>query len=132
MEREAVQRRSPPAPLVAHPDPAAKPTSSSRRGKRRRGAPSRCSAGEEVGPMPADVKAAASNPASSTATALSARLAAHLPKPSSHSPAQDSVVTPDELEERAYGENQADGGGLPDSNKAVLLPPTSKFVHACI
>ncbi|KAK5623178.1 hypothetical protein CRENBAI_018197 [Crenichthys baileyi] len=81
MEREPVQHRSPSAPLVAHPDPAAKPMSSSRHKKRRLGAPSRCSAGEEVGPMPADMKAAP------------------LPKPSSHSPVQDFVVTPDELEE---------------------------------
>ncbi|MEQ2291934.1 hypothetical protein AMECASPLE_017888 [Ameca splendens] len=50
--------------------------------------------------LPTDVKAAVSNPASSSATALSARLAAPLPKPSSHSPAQDSVATPDEMEER--------------------------------
>ncbi|MED6255562.1 hypothetical protein ATANTOWER_011453, partial [Ataeniobius toweri] len=52
MEREAVQRRSPSAPLVAHPDLAEKPTSSSRCKKRRRGAPSCFSASEEVGPIP--------------------------------------------------------------------------------
>ncbi|KAK5603426.1 hypothetical protein CRENBAI_007950 [Crenichthys baileyi] len=99
MEREAVQRSSPPAPLVAHPDLAEKPTSSSRRKKRRRGAPSCFSASEKVGPMPVDVWAAAINPVSSSATALSAWLASPLPKPSSHSPAQDSVAKPDELEE---------------------------------
>ncbi|KAK5601986.1 hypothetical protein CRENBAI_018173 [Crenichthys baileyi] len=95
MEREAVQRRYPPAPLVAHPDSAAKPTSSSRCKKRRRGVTSCCSAGEEVGPMPADMRAAASIPASSSATAPSAAL----PIPSSLTPAQVSVATPDELEE---------------------------------
>ncbi|KAK5621507.1 hypothetical protein CRENBAI_002835 [Crenichthys baileyi] len=63
MEREAVQRRSPPAPLVARPDLAEKPTSSSRRKKQRWF--------RAVAP----------------------------PIPSSHSPAQDSVATPDELEE---------------------------------
>ncbi|KAK5612123.1 hypothetical protein CRENBAI_026157 [Crenichthys baileyi] len=99
MEREAVQRRSPPAPLVAHPDPAAKPTFSSRRKKRQRGATSCCSTGEEVGSMPADVRAAASNPAPSSATAPP-RLAAALPMPSSLAPAQVSAATPDELEER--------------------------------
>ncbi|MEQ2249385.1 hypothetical protein ILYODFUR_028632 [Ilyodon furcidens] len=45
MEHEAVQLRSPHAPLVACPDPAAKPASLSRRRKRRRGAPSCSSAG---------------------------------------------------------------------------------------
>ncbi|KAK5610184.1 hypothetical protein CRENBAI_009906 [Crenichthys baileyi] len=84
MEREAVQLCSLPASLVAHQDPAAKPTSSSRRKKRRRGAPSRGLAGEEVVSMPADVWAAASNPASSSATALSPRLAA-ASKPASSS-----------------------------------------------
>ncbi|KAK5606126.1 hypothetical protein CRENBAI_026767 [Crenichthys baileyi] len=74
MEREAVQRPSPPAPLVAHPDLAAKPTSSSPIGN----------GGAEHLPI---VRAAR-------------RLAAPLPKPSSHSPAQDSVATPDEMEER--------------------------------
>ncbi|MEQ2292843.1 hypothetical protein AMECASPLE_026939 [Ameca splendens] len=76
MEREAVQRRSPPASLGAHPDLAEKPTSSSRHKKRQRGAPSCFSPGEEESPMaaavtsgavvslPADVRAAASNPAS--------------------------------------------------------------------
>ncbi|KAK5606969.1 hypothetical protein CRENBAI_011949 [Crenichthys baileyi] len=55
MEREAVQRRSPPAPLVARPDLAAKPASFSRRRKRRRGAPSCFSASEEESPMAAVV-----------------------------------------------------------------------------
>ncbi|KAK5609500.1 hypothetical protein CRENBAI_007214 [Crenichthys baileyi] len=85
MEREGVQRRSPPASL----------------------------AGEEESPMsaavtsgavvsrPADVRAAASNPASSSATALSPRLAAALPMPSSSlAPARYSEATPDELEVR--------------------------------
>ncbi|MEQ2292650.1 hypothetical protein AMECASPLE_025124 [Ameca splendens] len=94
MEREAVQRRSPPDPLVAHPDLAEKPTSSSHRKKRWRGAPSCFSAGEEESTMaaavssgvvvslPADVRAAASIPASSSVTALSPRLAAAPPMPS--------------------------------------------------
>ncbi|KAK5612795.1 hypothetical protein CRENBAI_006795 [Crenichthys baileyi] len=111
MEREGVQRRSLPAPLVAHPDLSEKPTSSSRHKKRRRRAPSCFSAGEEESPMaaavmsgamvslPADMRTAASIPASSSATALSPRLAAAPPMPSSHSPAQDSVVTPEELDE---------------------------------
>ncbi|KAK5609430.1 hypothetical protein CRENBAI_009586 [Crenichthys baileyi] len=90
MECEAVQRCSLPAPLVAHPDPAAKPASSSRRRKRRHGAPSCCSAGEEVGPMPAYVRAAASNPASSSAP----------PMPSSLAPVRCYVATPDKLEEQ--------------------------------
>ncbi|KAK5611275.1 hypothetical protein CRENBAI_019469 [Crenichthys baileyi] len=89
-----------------------KPSSSSRsKNRRRAGVPSR-SAGEEESPtaavvtsgavvsQPADVKAVAINPSSSSATALSARVAAPLPKPSSHSPAQDSEATPEELEER--------------------------------
>ncbi|KAK5606568.1 hypothetical protein CRENBAI_018563 [Crenichthys baileyi] len=70
------------------------------------------STSEDVGPMSAEVRAAASNPASLSAIALSPRLAAAPPMPSLLAPASD-------------GENQADGGGLPDSNKAVLLPPTS-------
>ncbi|KAK5605170.1 hypothetical protein CRENBAI_023315 [Crenichthys baileyi] len=68
------------------------------RENRRRGVFSSLSAGEEESPMaaavtsgavvslPADVKAAASTPASSSATAPSPRLAAALPMPSSHSP----------------------------------------------
>ncbi|KAK5622687.1 hypothetical protein CRENBAI_026100 [Crenichthys baileyi] len=99
MEREAVQRRSPPASLVSHPDLAAKPSSSSRHKKRWRGMTSCGSVGEEVGPMLADVRGAASNPASSSATALSPRLVAALPMPYSLAPAQVSVATPDELEE---------------------------------
>ncbi|KAK5608613.1 hypothetical protein CRENBAI_023088 [Crenichthys baileyi] len=50
--------------------------------------------------MPADVKAAVSNPASSSATAPSPRLAVDPPMPSSLVPAQDSMATPDELEEQ--------------------------------
>ncbi|KAK5601746.1 hypothetical protein CRENBAI_021330 [Crenichthys baileyi] len=46
MEREAVWRRSPPAPLAVHFGPAVKPSPSSRR--KNRGAPSCGSAGEEV------------------------------------------------------------------------------------
>ncbi|MEQ2288916.1 hypothetical protein AMECASPLE_027847 [Ameca splendens] len=72
MEREAVQRRSPPAPLAAHSGPAVKSSASSRRKRRRRGAPSCGSAAEEVGSLPAYGRAAASKPASSSATALSA------------------------------------------------------------
>ncbi|KAK5613633.1 hypothetical protein CRENBAI_018492 [Crenichthys baileyi] len=99
MEREAVQLRSPPASLVAHRDPAEKPTSSSRRKKRQRGAPSCGLAGEEVVSLPTDVRAAASNPASSPGTALSPRLAAAPPMPSSLAPARSSEPTPDELEQ---------------------------------
>ncbi|KAK5620610.1 hypothetical protein CRENBAI_021589 [Crenichthys baileyi] len=94
MEREAVQRPSPLTSLVARPNKAVKPTSSCRHTKRRRGAPSCVSAGEEsptaaavtsgaVVSLPTDVRAAASNPASSSATALSPRLAAAPPMPSS-------------------------------------------------
>ncbi|MED6290553.1 hypothetical protein CHARACLAT_014209, partial [Characodon lateralis] len=74
MEYEAVQHRSPPAPLVAHSGPAVKSSASSRRKRRRRGAPSCGSAAEEVVSLPAYVRAAASKPASSSATALSPRL----------------------------------------------------------
>ncbi|KAK5606114.1 hypothetical protein CRENBAI_000300 [Crenichthys baileyi] len=42
-----LRRRSLPAPMAAHSGPAVKPSPSSRRKKRRRGAPS-CSAGEEI------------------------------------------------------------------------------------
>ncbi|KAK5611732.1 hypothetical protein CRENBAI_011276 [Crenichthys baileyi] len=109
MEHEAVQRRSPPAPLVARPNAAVKPSPSSHRKKRR---PSCVSASEEESPMaaalksgamvslPADVRAVASNPASSSATALSPRLAAAPPMPSSLAPARCSEGTPDELEQR--------------------------------
>ncbi|KAK5606144.1 hypothetical protein CRENBAI_026299 [Crenichthys baileyi] len=77
MEREALPRRSPPAPLAVHSDPAVKPSPSSRRKKRRRGGTPSCgSAGEEVVSLPADVRAVAIKLASSSATALSARLAA--------------------------------------------------------
>ncbi|KAK5621650.1 hypothetical protein CRENBAI_023915 [Crenichthys baileyi] len=93
------RRRSLPAPLAAHSSPAVKPSPSSRRKKRRRGAPS-CSAGEEVVSLPADVRAAASKPASSPATAPSPRLTAAPPMPSSLTPARCSEATPEELEER--------------------------------
>ncbi|MEQ2315798.1 hypothetical protein AMECASPLE_026036 [Ameca splendens] len=94
MEREVVQCRSPPAPLTAHSGPAVRPMSSSRRKKRRRaGVPSRL-ASEEVVSLSADVRSAGSKPASSCATALSPRLAAAPPMPSSLAP------TPDELEHR--------------------------------
>ncbi|MED6291247.1 hypothetical protein CHARACLAT_021527 [Characodon lateralis] len=79
---------------------AVKHTSSSRRKKRWRGAPSCGSAGEEVVSLSADVRAAASNPTSSSATARSPRLAAALPMPSSLAPARCSEATPDELEQR--------------------------------
>ncbi|KAK5608748.1 hypothetical protein CRENBAI_020962 [Crenichthys baileyi] len=55
MEREAVQRRSPLAPLAAHSGPAVKPSPSSRCKKRQRRAPSFGSAGKEVVSLPADV-----------------------------------------------------------------------------
>ncbi|KAK5604343.1 hypothetical protein CRENBAI_019502 [Crenichthys baileyi] len=73
-------------------------TSSSPHKKRQHGAPSCGSAGEEVVSLPANVRAAASNPASSSATALSARLAAPPPMPSSLAPAHSTGTTPDELE----------------------------------
>ncbi|KAK5620061.1 hypothetical protein CRENBAI_002681 [Crenichthys baileyi] len=63
-------RCSPPASI-----PAAKPSSSSRRRNCRRAGVNSRSAGEEVVSLPADVRTAASKPASSSATALSARLA---------------------------------------------------------
>ncbi|KAK5614967.1 hypothetical protein CRENBAI_008218 [Crenichthys baileyi] len=94
-----LRRRSLPAPLAAHSGPALKPSPSSRRKKRRCEAPS-CSVGEEVVCLPADVRAAASKPASLPATALSPRLAAAPPMPSSLAPARCSEATPDELEER--------------------------------
>ncbi|KAK5598620.1 hypothetical protein CRENBAI_007088 [Crenichthys baileyi] len=111
MEREAVQLHSPPASLVVHQGPAAKPTSSFRRKKRRRGAPSCVSAAEEypmaaavmsgaVVSLPAGGRVSASNSASSFATAQSPRLGAAPPMPSSLAPAQCSESTPEELEER--------------------------------
>ncbi|KAK5611274.1 hypothetical protein CRENBAI_019467 [Crenichthys baileyi] len=131
MEREAVQRPSPPSSLVAHPDPAAKPASFSRHRKRRRRAFPYLSASEEEAPMATAVTSgavvslpAASIPASSSATAPSPRLVVAPPMPSSLAPVRGSVAMPEELEE-PFGENQADGGGLPDSSKAVLLPPIS-------
>ncbi|MEQ2216808.1 hypothetical protein XENOCAPTIV_022676 [Xenoophorus captivus] len=95
MERETVQRPSPPSSLVARPDPAAKPASFSRPRKCWRGDFPCLSATEEESPMaaavtsgavvslPADVKAAASIPASSSATATSPWLAAAPPMLSS-------------------------------------------------
>ncbi|KAK5605224.1 hypothetical protein CRENBAI_019358 [Crenichthys baileyi] len=94
-----LRRRSLPAPLALHSGPALKPSPSSRRKKRRSGAPS-CSTGEEVVSLPADVRAAASKPASSPATAPSPRLAAAPPMPSSLTPARCSEATPEELEEQ--------------------------------
>ncbi|KAK5601186.1 hypothetical protein CRENBAI_002984 [Crenichthys baileyi] len=90
---------------------AVKPSSSSRRKKHRRGAPSCVSASEEesptaaaatpgaVTPLLAGGRVAASKPTSSSATALSPRLAAALPMPSSLTPAWCSEATPDELEQ---------------------------------
>ncbi|KAK5619619.1 hypothetical protein CRENBAI_011136 [Crenichthys baileyi] len=106
-----LRRRSPPAPLAAHQGLAAKPTSSFRHKKRRRGAPSCVSAGEESltaaavmpgagTPLLAGRRAAASKPASLPATAPSPRLAAPPPMPSLLAPAWCSEATPDELEER--------------------------------
>ncbi|MED6244221.1 hypothetical protein ATANTOWER_032588 [Ataeniobius toweri] len=86
--------------MATHSGPAVKPSPSSRRTKRRRGAPSCGSAGEEVVSLPSDVRAATSKPASSSATALSPRLAAAPPMPSSLAPARCSEATPDELEQR--------------------------------
>ncbi|KAK5606037.1 hypothetical protein CRENBAI_001583 [Crenichthys baileyi] len=72
MERETVQRPSPPSSLVVCPDPAVKPASFSCRRKRRRGAfpceeqspiAAAVTSGAVVS-LPADVKAAASIPAS--------------------------------------------------------------------
>ncbi|KAK5600949.1 hypothetical protein CRENBAI_006492 [Crenichthys baileyi] len=94
-----LRRRSLPAPLASHSGPALKPSPSSRRKKRRRGAPS-CSAGEEVVSLPGDVRAAASKPASSPATAPSPRLTAAPSMPSSLTPSRRSEATPEELEER--------------------------------
>ncbi|MED6285506.1 hypothetical protein CHARACLAT_029990 [Characodon lateralis] len=94
MERAAVQRPSPPSSLVVRPNTAVKPSPSSSRKKRRRGAFPCLSADEEESPMaaavmsgavaslPAELRAAASNPASSSATVLSPRLAAAPPMPS--------------------------------------------------
>ncbi|KAK5606613.1 hypothetical protein CRENBAI_017879 [Crenichthys baileyi] len=119
MEREATQRqdiregcspllrRSPPAPASV-----VKSTFSSRCRKRRRGAASSLLVGEEESSMssaetfgavvslPTDVRAAVSNPASSSVTALSPRLAAAPPMPSSLAPAHSTGATPNELEER--------------------------------
>ncbi|KAK5614044.1 hypothetical protein CRENBAI_011762 [Crenichthys baileyi] len=73
-----------------------KPSSSSRcRNRRRAGVNSR-SAGEEVVTLPADVRTAASKPASSSATAKFPRVAAAPPMQSS---ARCSEATPEELEE---------------------------------
>ncbi|KAK5600128.1 hypothetical protein CRENBAI_008242 [Crenichthys baileyi] len=94
-----LRHRPLPAHLAAHSSPAVKPSPSSRPKKRRRGPPS-CSAGKEVVSLPADVRAAASKPTSSPATAPSPRLAAAPPMPSSLTPARCSEATPDELEER--------------------------------
>ncbi|KAK5613756.1 hypothetical protein CRENBAI_016648 [Crenichthys baileyi] len=88
---------------------AVKPSSSSHRKKRRRGAPSCVSASEEESPTAAAATPGAvtpllagggNKPASSSATALSPRLAAAPPMPSSLAPAWCSEATPDELEQR--------------------------------
>ncbi|KAK5599818.1 hypothetical protein CRENBAI_015067 [Crenichthys baileyi] len=91
---------------------AVKPSSSSRRKKRRRGAPSCVSASEEESPTAAAAtpgavtsllvggRVAATKPASSSATALSLRLAAAPPMPSSPAPARCSEAAPDELEQQ--------------------------------
>ncbi|KAK5603621.1 hypothetical protein CRENBAI_003527 [Crenichthys baileyi] len=107
MEREAAQRqrvregcfvpppqlrRSPPASV-----PAAKPSSSSRRRNRRRAGVNSRWSGEEVVSLTADVRAAASKPASSSATAKFPRLTAAPPMPSS---VRCSEATPEEPEER--------------------------------
>ncbi|KAK5615862.1 hypothetical protein CRENBAI_021100 [Crenichthys baileyi] len=142
MEREAVQRHSPPAPLVAHPDLAEKPTSSSRRKKRRCGAPSCFSASEEESTMamaavmsgavvslPADVKAAASIPAFWSATAPSPRLVVAPPMLSSLAPVRGSVATPGELEERLrfmLARLRASGGpSSPHQGSVAAEQPTS-------
>ncbi|KAK5601532.1 hypothetical protein CRENBAI_024424 [Crenichthys baileyi] len=85
-------RRSPPASV-----PAAKPSSSSRRRNRQRAGVNSQWAGEEVVSLSADMRAAASKPAPSSATAMSPRLPAAPPIPSS---ARCSEATPEELEER--------------------------------
>ncbi|KAK5624099.1 hypothetical protein CRENBAI_015015 [Crenichthys baileyi] len=116
MEREAAQRRegcsfSPPQlrRSLPAPVPAANPSSSSRRKKRRCGAPACVSASKEESPtaasgavvsLPTDVRAAASRPASSSATALSPRFAAALPMLSSLAPAHSTESPSEELEER--------------------------------
>ncbi|KAK5611175.1 hypothetical protein CRENBAI_020706 [Crenichthys baileyi] len=124
MEREADQRQRvregsfvPPPQLRRSPPafvPAAKPSSSSRRRNRRRAGVNSRWAGEEVVSLPADVRAAASKPASSSATALALRLpAASIPAspsttakfprltaaPPMPSSARCSEATPEELEE---------------------------------
>ncbi|KAK5617545.1 hypothetical protein CRENBAI_004235 [Crenichthys baileyi] len=68
-----LRRRSLPAPLAAHSGPAVKPSPSSRRKERQRGAPS-CLAGEEVVCLPADVSAAATRCSEATPDELEERL----------------------------------------------------------
>ncbi|KAK5612598.1 hypothetical protein CRENBAI_010854 [Crenichthys baileyi] len=124
MEREAAQHQRvregcfvPPPQLRCSPPasaPAAKPSSSSRRRNRRRAGVNSRWAGEEVVSLPADVRAAASKPAPSSATAMSPRLpAASIPASSStttkiprltaappmQSSGRCSEATPEELEE---------------------------------
>ncbi|KAK5614346.1 hypothetical protein CRENBAI_003181 [Crenichthys baileyi] len=78
--------------------------------------------------LPADEKAAASNPASSFAIALSPRLAA---APTHAVFARSSpVFCGNTRRAGGAGENQADGGGLRDSSKAVSLPPTYILVSS--
>ncbi|KAK5609705.1 hypothetical protein CRENBAI_026251 [Crenichthys baileyi] len=116
MEHEAAQRqRVREGCSVPPPQLRSKQSSSSRRRNRRRAGVNSRSAGEEVVSLPADVRTAASKPASSSATALSARLpTASKPAPSSAtakfprlaaappmpSSAWCSDATPEELEER--------------------------------
>ncbi|KAK5612221.1 hypothetical protein CRENBAI_018738 [Crenichthys baileyi] len=106
MEREAAQRQrvregcSVPPPQLRRSSPASVPaaklSSSSRRRNRRRAGVNRRWVGEEVVSLPADVRAAASKSASSSATAKFPRFAAAPPMPSS---ARCSEATPEELEE---------------------------------
>ncbi|MED6284074.1 hypothetical protein CHARACLAT_015538 [Characodon lateralis] len=110
MEREATQRQRvwegcfvPPPQLRRYlpaPVPAAKPSFSSCRSNRRRAGVPSWSAGEEVVSLSAEVRAVGSKPASLSATARSAWLAAAPPMPSSLAPARCSEATPDELEQR--------------------------------
>ncbi|KAK5614372.1 hypothetical protein CRENBAI_000612 [Crenichthys baileyi] len=142
MQHQAVQLRSPSARLVARRDPAAKPASFSRRRKRRQGAPSCFSAGEEESPMssaetsgavvslPADGDAAASIPTSSSATAMSPRLDAAPPMPSPLAPARCSEATPDELEERLSHKSAAAVQPTSGLQSAAAVQPMSCLQRA--
>ncbi|KAK5620033.1 hypothetical protein CRENBAI_003004 [Crenichthys baileyi] len=85
-----------PSPLLLEQMEPKPSTSSRRRNRRRAGVNSRW-AGEEVVSLPADVRTAASKPTSSSDTAMSPRLTAAPPMPSS---ARCSEATPEALEER--------------------------------